>query len=211
MSTGSNETIMCVEDSFLAARIGGEGFVAATEADLLAWLPPEAIWFAPRAAIEHRPDFRQIVPYIVVRYENAVVAYRRTPHGDEPRLFDRLSIGIGGHIRLQDSVDRDGVLDVRATINRAAMREFEEEIDAQLSTNKCVLGVIYDRGDAVNSVHLGIVEMWDLASAQITLRESSLAEHLWLGPDDIASHIERMEGWSVLVAGALKTIGVLSR
>src|SRR4030042_1667445 len=63
----------------------------------------EASFFAIREAAEKDPILKQIIPYGVIRsMEGKVLTYRRTKSSGEGRLHNKASIGIGGHINLDD-------------------------------------------------------------------------------------------------------------
>ena len=53
-------------------------------------------WFADRAKAEQEPQWKQIVPYCVVRRGAAVLCVQRKRTQSESRLHGLLSIGIGG-------------------------------------------------------------------------------------------------------------------
>ena len=67
-------------------------------------------FFVEREYAERTPSLKQVIPYsIVVRHrpgdEPEVLCLRRTTRGGEPRLHDKLSIGVGGHIDPEDLPD----------------------------------------------------------------------------------------------------------
>ncbi|HEY5496050.1 MAG TPA: hypothetical protein VIK16_05280, partial [Candidatus Limnocylindrales bacterium] len=52
--------------------------------------------FAPRAAMESDPRFKQVIPYLVLRDRGRYFLMRRTRAGVDVRLHERFSIGVGG-------------------------------------------------------------------------------------------------------------------
>ncbi len=56
----------------------------------------------PRSQAEDDFTHKQLVVYIVVRSGDLILTYRRTPKTDEQRLKELFSIGIGGHVNVED-------------------------------------------------------------------------------------------------------------
>src|SRR4051794_11979522 len=98
------------------------GFRAATDAYRAAILDATTFDFRPRYEVETDPSFKQLIPYIVLKYGDAVFHYRRGSSGTEKRLQSLRSIGIGGHI---SEADAAGGSDLYAT---GMMRELTEEV-----------------------------------------------------------------------------------
>ena len=75
--------------------------------------------FEPRAEMEQDPQFKQIIPYLVLRDGDRYFLMRRTRAGGDVRLHDRWSIGVGGHLNPGD----DG-------LSGGLQREWREELVA---------------------------------------------------------------------------------
>ncbi len=60
-------------------------------------------FYVERERAERTPEWKQVIPYSVVLCDGKVFLLRRTKGGGEARLFDKLSIGVGGHINPIDS------------------------------------------------------------------------------------------------------------
>lgn len=197
------ETILCIENSVLAQEIPSVGFIPMHQVDFDLFLVPQYLWFAPRSIVEHREEFRQIIPYIILHYENQIAVYSRTKKGAEERLHDRLSIGFGGHVALDD-ISLDGeIINPHKTLTRAVQRELSEEVQyASIKTQKFI-GLIYDDSDAVSRVHLGVVELWTLEEPVIISTEDSICECSFVTVDRLQLQMDKMEGWSKLCAAFL--------
>src|SRR5271155_5223482 len=61
-------------------------------------LDPKNNSFLPRSKAETNPDFKQIIPYVVVTDGKSILHYVRGKKAGEKRLVAKGSIGIGGHI-----------------------------------------------------------------------------------------------------------------
>lgn len=117
-----------------------------------------------------RPDGKvtlQVIPYIVIRHREKVLVYVRPTVGNEDRLHGKVSIGLGGHIDLEDVAHAGSVADLKKTIDIAAARELEEELGADLGDLEISwTGLIYRDDGPVDRVHLGCVGMVDITDDQ---------------------------------------------
>ena len=75
-----------------------QGFCSEAAAYLPQLLDPAKLSYLPRSQAEQDAAFKQLIPYIVLRWRDQVFHYRRGAGGTETRLQARRSIGIGGHI-----------------------------------------------------------------------------------------------------------------
>ncbi len=162
------------------------------------------IWFLPRPVAEERPDFRQIIPYIVLRCNDNFLTYKRTTKAGESRLHDMYSLGFGGHISIDDAVLNGPLAKLDETIRTAASREVKEEIGIDKITKKTPLGIINDISNDVGRVHLGLVEIWDIDPDDFKLHEQELS-NLELQPlTQMIANKEYFETWSQMVINCLK-------
>src|SRR2546430_9603216 len=56
-------------------------------------------FFLPRAAAEHEPAHKQIIPYAIIAHRDRVLHYVRGKKAGEKRLVAKGSIGIGGDMK----------------------------------------------------------------------------------------------------------------
>jgi predicted NUDIX family phosphoesterase len=112
--------------------------------------PSDYQWM-PRQLAEHNEDFLQLIPYLMIQYQEQWWCYQRI--GGDNRLTWRKSCGVGGHI---DRSDDHNNLEI--TVRKALLREIDEELSAAkvvINTHpKCW---IYEHHSAVGRVHLGLV------------------------------------------------------
>ena len=96
-------------------------------------------------------DFRQIIPYVLVKNsKNEYLTYRRTSHGGEERLHHKLSIGVGGHVNFGDA-RKNPVLE-------GLYREMKEEIGlTQDQYSWEWIGYLMLSKTEVDKVHLGLI------------------------------------------------------
>ncbi|MBI5835387.1 MAG: hypothetical protein HZB16_24045 [Armatimonadetes bacterium] len=165
--------------------------------------------FAPRSQVETDESLRQIIPYLLLRNsDGAYFAYRRLPTGGEARLFDRYSLGVGGHIndeRVHTGLHYGHGVLAPNLIAEGLQRELAEELDlpdvpelGRLSVH----GFLALDETPVDRVHMGLVVRVDIATAHCAdchIRETDRLEAAgWFVP----AELERMltdvtfEGWS---------------
>src|SRR5215210_5695763 len=96
---------MVVKTAALAPLLRGRTFdlIEDTAPEILA-LIDKTHFFVLRADAEVSPQFRQVIPYVVVTHGNNIFTLRRTPKQSEARLHHKVSIGVGGHINPGDGV-----------------------------------------------------------------------------------------------------------
>ena len=88
------EQVLVVKREKLERYIGGRnGLIRDNTEDIL-----DAIMggheFMPRAEAEERPDYKQIIPYVILLQGDKVFVTRRLNKGGEARLHGRISIGM---------------------------------------------------------------------------------------------------------------------
>src|SRR5271166_5949483 len=80
-----------------------QGFCPDAERYLAALLVPELMQYRPRSEVEDDPGFKQIIPYVVFRCDNAIFCYTRGKSQGEVRLHRLRSLGVGGHVAEEDA------------------------------------------------------------------------------------------------------------
>jgi predicted NUDIX family phosphoesterase len=114
-------------------------------------------FFVERAFAEHDPSLKQIIPYAVVVRAGEVLLLKRSRQGGDARLFDKLSIGVGGHVNPVDAL-----VDGRRIANplvAGTQRELGEELAIQGSWTVRTLGLLNDDSNSVGAVHVGVVQV----------------------------------------------------
>lgn len=158
---------------------------------------PTLLWSAmykPRPEMEIDENFKQLIPYCVIRHGGFIFNYSRAKTQGEARLHGKRSIGVGGHI---STVDRG----VCGDSYRAGMlRELEEEIKLNnlLHSEKCI-GLLNDDSNEVGRVHLGVVHIIDVDGLDILTPEASMMDPVWTKFEDLEGQIEQFETWSQIL------------
>src|SRR4051794_16485928 len=94
----TDERVLCIPRSQLVSAGEFHGFRRYDEPFATALLNPAGFSFRPRSEVETDPSFKQLIPYVVLRYGDKVFHYCRGGSGTETRLHAKRSVGIGGHI-----------------------------------------------------------------------------------------------------------------
>ena len=160
-------------------------------------LAPENLAFIPRAAAEHDPSFKQIIPYVVLRWRDQAFHYTRGQGATESRLRALRSVGVGGHINPCD--DAAGEAPYRAGM----LREVREEIYLEARYREHCLGLINDDATPVGQVHLGIVHVFDLDQPNVRRRESELIRSGFAPLAELHKARDEFETWSQFVLSEL--------
>ncbi len=98
MTDKSAERVLVVPTRVLHEAGLFQGFSPRLEHYLPRLLDPAHLTYLPRAEAETDPSFKQLVPYVVLRWRDEVFHYTRGKRATETRLQALRSIGVGGHI-----------------------------------------------------------------------------------------------------------------
>lgn len=150
--------------------------------------------YLPRPEAEERPDFKQIIPYVILRQGDKVFVTRRLNKGGEARLHGKISIGIGGHI---NPVDEQGDM-----LMKGLWREIHEEVELDKHGELVSCGFINDDSNSVGSVHLGACFTLKV-EGNVSVKETEKLEGLWMTLPELNSNYENMETWTQIALEVL--------
>ena len=151
--------------------------------------------------------FPQILPYIaIMSTEGKYLTYSR--NGTETRLHRSRSLGIGGHIDIQDLCfsENTSIFDPIDTTDVAVRRELIEEINfvpslaltgEHFEFNK----LIVDTSNPVGKVHVGLFTTLVYPEAK---PQEELHDPQWLSVEELKATIDQYENWSKLIIGELQ-------
>ena len=172
MSQKVDERVLVVPSAELDRLGRFQGFSAEADGYITALLVPELMQYRPRSEVEDDPGYKQIIPYVVFRSDNAVFCYTRGKSQGEARLHRLRSLGVGGHVSEEDAQGRKSLDAYEA----AMRRELAEEVTIASSGRIGRVGLINDDSTPVGRVHLGVVHLFELKQPHVTAREEGLAE-----------------------------------
>ena len=143
--------------------------------------------FIDRARAEVSPEFKQIIPYVIVRHDDDYFVLRRTAKQTESRLHHKVSLGIGGHVNPGH------------TLMQGLQQELNEEVDVASQYALRFVGILNDDSTDVGRVHLGAVFELVAEEPKVTVRETEKMTGAWMSRDELGSVREQMETWSQIV------------
>ena len=143
--------------------------------------------FLDRPIAEVSEEWRQIIPYVVIRHADDVFVLERTSKQTEARLHHKLSLGIGGHINPGQ--------DLMAGLKK----ELDEEVHVASEYQLTFAGILNDESTEVGRVHLGAVFLLDAATPSVTVLETEKMRGSWRPRAALAGAREAMESWSQVV------------
>lgn len=203
MSTVQTENVLVVPTE-LFHRLGHfQGFTADINRYLGELLSPKNTSYRPRGEMEEDPSFKQLIPYVIFRHRNAagqisVFQYTRGKGQGEGRLHSKRSVGIGGHISIDDRTSDDAV-----PYAEGMRRELEEEIAIDTPYTEQCVGLINDDETPVGRVHLGVVHLFDVEQPAVHPREKDILETGFRPVSELLANLEGFETWSQICLRAL--------
>lgn len=177
------------------------GFSGRVDHYLPKLLDSSRMTFLPRSQVEDDASYKQLIPYVVFRHGNQVFHYRRGGKGSEKRLISLRSIGVGGHISLEDAA---GSADPYRT---GMLREIMEEVQLGSTYREQCVGLINDDRTPVGQVHLGIVHIFDLDMPVVESKEEEIEGNGFADVVNLQGDIASFETWSQFLLGD----GILAR
>ncbi|HHW99500.1 MAG TPA: NUDIX domain-containing protein [Firmicutes bacterium] len=157
--------------------------------------------FIFRHQAEQNPQWRQLIPYIVLRQGERLWLTRRLATQGESRLHNKFSLGVGGHI---NPIDAQGLSPLMA----ALYRELEEELylGGWQPTEPHPVAIINDLSNAVSRDHLGVVFILDVPPhVTVAVREQDKMLGQWVEMTTVRElYYEQLESWSQIVLAYLE-------
>ena len=153
--------------------------------------------FMPRSQVEENPAYKQLIPYVLMSYQDKYLSYIRGRRAGEARLVGNRSIGIGGHINPADDMPLFNT-DFYETYLTAVEREVGEEVSVETSHTDRVVALLNDESNEVGSVHLGIVHHWVLDAPKVSRREQMITQMAFMRPAELHEVRDTLETWSGL-------------
>jgi predicted NUDIX family phosphoesterase len=167
--------------------------------------------FLRRSELEDDPSFKQIIPYAIisnkepeprvwrdkhrgVRQSQSFYLFKRASKQTEKRLRNKFSLGVGGHINPNDSMESK-----EQYLIDELKRELYEEVKL---LNGCLIeeiefiGFINDDTIPVGSVHIGLLYNIHVSSKEVYINETTKMTADWIDKPNLAEFYEGMETWT---------------
>ena len=199
------EQILCFKREILRAYPAKTFYDESLWHQILGHLEPKA-----RSVAEHDYDTKQLVVYVLINHEQTFLSYQRTPKTTETRLRALYSIGIGGHVNVDDQIQptlfgakeeawKDFVL-------KAVRREISEEVQIEWAhaEEPRLICFVNDDSNDVGKVHFGVVFVVKLAKPSVAIRgERGIGKLSFRTLPELISMRDTMETWSQLLVDFL--------
>lgn len=184
-----HEQVMVVEREHIADYLVERGLVTDGADDVLDAIA-DRHFFIDRPTAEVSPQYKQIIPYVLIRRGPSWFLLQRTQKQTEARLHHKLSLGIGGHINPDTPDLIDGL-----------QKELEEEVGVRGDYELSFVGILNDDTTEVGSVHLGAVFVLDTQD-EVDVRETEKMTGRWVSLDELPALRDSMETWTQIVYDA---------
>ncbi|MBP7854770.1 hypothetical protein KAZ82_02405 [Candidatus Babeliales bacterium] len=183
------EEILVVQRSHLFKKIPAWHGISNQNTPEIMSIINQHVSFMPRAHAETNPEYKQIIPYLIFLVNEKIFVMQRKATASEQRLANKISIGIGGHIRQDDIADHN--------ILQWANREFHEEVTYYGAQQLEILGILNDDTNDVGKVHMGVVILVRADSEKIFIKDEHKSGIL-LTKKECLQNTAAMESWSQL-------------
>ena len=172
---------------------------------ILAHLEPKA-----RSDAEHDYDTKQLIVYVLINHGETFLSYQRTPKTTETRLKALFSIGIGGHVNVDDRIQPTlfGAKEAawKDFVLQAVRREVSEEvqIDGTNAQEPRLICFVNDDSNDVGKVHFGVVFVMKLAQPSVAIRgERGIGKLSFRTLPELVAIRDTLETWSQLLVDFL--------
>lgn len=159
----------------------------------------DKLFYMDRDEAEKDPNFKQLIPYMVIYSKDKVFCYKRTKKSGEKRLHDLYSLGIGGHINPSDSNECP-----EKRFENGMFRELSEEVDIKPPYSNMFYGFINDNSNDVGKVHFGVCMIIQVQSTEsVKLIDPVLKSGEFEEIHVVKKNSDLFENWSKLVIESL--------
>jgi predicted NUDIX family phosphoesterase len=201
MSDVHCERVLVVPTSLLHDLGYFQGFTSEVDRYLGALLSPEHTSYRPRGQMEQDPSFKQLIPYVIFRHTDAsggqtIFRYTRGAGQGEQRLHRKHSVGIGGHISVQDA-------EKASAYDEGMRRELAEEVSINTAYQSQCVGLLNDDQTEVGKVHLGVVHIFDVERPAVQPREADIVDARFVPLEELLADLDGFETWSQICLRAL--------
>jgi predicted NUDIX family phosphoesterase len=150
--------------------------------------------FLRRSELEEDPSFKQIIPYAIISDKDSFYLFRRTSGQTEKRLHNKFSLGVGGHMNPDHSMEPK---------EQFIIDELKRELDEEVKLlNGCLIediefiGFINDDTIPVGSVHIGLLYNIHVSNKEVYINETDKMTADWIDKSNLAEFYEGMETWT---------------
>lgn len=181
------EKVLVVPTALLAEHLQDKSFIIENIPEVLDVIKSNHLYVS-REYAEYAPEYKQIIPYVILMSEAGYYLTKRLKKQTEKRLHGLCSIGLGGHINPEEETLDDVII-------AGMRRELYEEVGLKdFSISDCA-GIINDHSADVSNYHIGLVYPL-VINQNVQVRETSKMTGKWATEEMIDAAVEDMESWS---------------
>ena len=153
--------------------------------------------FLRRSELEEDSSFKQIIPYAIISNKEAFYLFRRRSGQTEKRLHNKFSLGVGGHMNPDGSMESKE----QYLINELK-RELYDEVKL---LNGCLIediefiGFINDDTIPVGRVHIGLLYNIHVSNKEVYINETDKMTADWVDKSNLAEFYKGMETWTKII------------
>ncbi|HBB64553.1 hypothetical protein A3K02_00770 [candidate division WS6 bacterium RIFOXYD1_FULL_33_8] len=188
-----SEKILCIESKRLF-ELGKWNGLQTEDLDKYLEILKSKSEFKVRRDLEEDPFYKQIIAQVVLRYKDKYFLHRQVNRA-ESRLNSLCPLPLGGHIEEFDKIKGENIFEI------ALDRELNEEVELKSKIlKKNFLGLVYlEDENPVNSVHVGLVYVFDLDGMDVHIKEDCLEDVGFVSLDYLKTNKETLTFWSRVI------------
>lgn len=184
------EKVLVVPSNLVGPFLGSRSFITDKIPEFIQMIIDNHI-YVDRDYAEYAKEYKQIIPYAILRNGNKVFLTQRLKKQTEKRLHGMYSFGLGGHINPSEEEKENVIL-------AGMQRELSEEVGlSDISKCQCV-GIINDCSTEVSNYHIGLAYVIPTFT-NIQVVENQKMTGSWADTKEVSSSFENLESWSKIV------------
>lgn len=184
------EKVLVVPSNLVGSFLGSRSFITDKIPEFIQMIIDNHI-YVDRDYAEYAKEYKQIIPYAILRNGNKVFLTQRLKKQTEKRLHGMYSFGLGGHINPSEEEKENVIL-------AGMQRELSEEVGlSDISKCQCV-GIINDCSTEVSNYHIGLAYVIPTFT-NIQVVENQKMTGSWADTKEVSSSFENLESWSKIV------------
>lgn len=195
MFVKKNERVLCIHrDRLPSSWVQPKSIVPLGLTTFIETCTQSGFDFINREEAEQDASLKQVIPYILLQNQHSDQTAIYNRQGNEKRLHDLWSLGIGGHI---NPIDQKNGASFKDILISGMERELNEELIKRPSCDTAkFVGVISEDITDVGSVHLGAVFQIITRTPESYLPGPELSQFQWAGNKEVSQL--NLELWSKL-------------
>ena len=189
-----SEEVLTIQNSLLATDIQNRsGCLITEQKDRIFHNILDNQVFMKRDDAEYNFEYKQVIPYVIIRNRENYLLLKRLTGQTEKRLHNKYSLGIGGHINPEAHGPDSNV------IVNGLYRELNEEVSVHDHAALEFIGIINDESNSVSRVHLGLLYELEVRSSEYNVLETEKMSAQWVDQGSLNRYYEGLETWSQIV------------